>query len=197
MRVALHHHRPIADMRQQHVRDIGVILKQVPFGDAELGPERLAQVGDAHLDPPEPAQAAGGPHLVDAYHSRLRRGPALLLGLLPVGLVHERPGRQPCHLVRTPAQDGLDRGRDVGDAALGIDHGHHVHGVLHQRAEPLLPAQHLVLGRLQPVARPGQGLGHEDAHGGGVQDGGDLPRRGVTNQERRQVRGQERGQEDQ
>ena len=45
----------------------------------------VQQVGDAHLDPAEPTQAAGGPHLVDMHDSRLERGPGLLgLGRLPV-----------------------------------------------------------------------------------------------------------------
>ena len=49
VRIPLHHHRAIADVRQQHRRDVGVVLNQVALGDAALGPERLAQVREAHL----------------------------------------------------------------------------------------------------------------------------------------------------
>ena len=49
VRVALHHHRAVADVRQQHRRDVGVVLNQVALGDPALGPERLAQVRQAHL----------------------------------------------------------------------------------------------------------------------------------------------------
>ena len=44
VRVALHHHRAVADVRQQHRRDVGVVLDQIALGDAELGPERLARL---------------------------------------------------------------------------------------------------------------------------------------------------------
>ena len=43
--IALHHHRPIDQVRQQHRRDVGVVLQQVALGEAELGPERLVEVG--------------------------------------------------------------------------------------------------------------------------------------------------------
>ena len=47
--IAPHDHRAIADVRQQHRRDIGVVLNQRALGDAELGPERLAKVGQPHF----------------------------------------------------------------------------------------------------------------------------------------------------
>ena len=42
LRVALHHHRAVAQVRQQDRRDVGVVLDQVALGDAQLGPEGLA-----------------------------------------------------------------------------------------------------------------------------------------------------------
>ena len=36
-------------MRQQHVRDVGVVLQQVALGQAELRPEHLAEVGQTDL----------------------------------------------------------------------------------------------------------------------------------------------------
>src|SRR5262245_49667604 len=44
VRIALHHHRAIVDVREQYIRDIGVVLNEIAFRDAEGGPERLAQV---------------------------------------------------------------------------------------------------------------------------------------------------------
>ena len=38
-------------MRQQHVRDVGVVLQQIAFGEPELGPEDLAEVGEPDLLP--------------------------------------------------------------------------------------------------------------------------------------------------
>ena len=32
VRVALHHHRAVSDVRQQRLRDVGVVLQQVAFG---------------------------------------------------------------------------------------------------------------------------------------------------------------------
>ena len=49
VRIALHHHRAVADVRQQDVRDVGVVLNQAALRDAALRPERLAQVGQPHL----------------------------------------------------------------------------------------------------------------------------------------------------
>ena len=51
VRVALHHHRAIAQVRQQHVGDVGVVLQQVALGEAELRPEELAEVGEPDLLP--------------------------------------------------------------------------------------------------------------------------------------------------
>ena len=49
VRIPLHHHRAVADVRQQHRRDVGVVLNQVAFGDPELRPERLAQIREPDL----------------------------------------------------------------------------------------------------------------------------------------------------
>ena len=51
VRVPLHHHRAVADVRQQDRRDVGVVLDQVALGDAELGPEQLVEVGERDLAP--------------------------------------------------------------------------------------------------------------------------------------------------
>ena len=47
--IALHHHRAVGEVRQQHRRDVGVVLEQVALGDAERGPERLVEVGELDL----------------------------------------------------------------------------------------------------------------------------------------------------
>src|SRR5581483_6809302 len=49
VRVPLHHHRAIADVRQQHRRDVGVVLQQVAFRQLQLGPEDLAKVAETDL----------------------------------------------------------------------------------------------------------------------------------------------------
>ena len=36
VRIALHHHRAVAQVRQQAGRDVRVVLEQVALGDAEL-----------------------------------------------------------------------------------------------------------------------------------------------------------------
>ena len=41
VRIALHHHRAVAEVRQQHGRHVRVVLEQVALRDPELGPERL------------------------------------------------------------------------------------------------------------------------------------------------------------
>ena len=46
VRVALHDHRAIAEVRQQHVRHVGVVLQQVALREPELRPEDLAKVGE-------------------------------------------------------------------------------------------------------------------------------------------------------
>ena len=47
--VAAHDHGAIADVREQHRRDIGVVLDQRALGDAEVRPEKLTQVRQPHL----------------------------------------------------------------------------------------------------------------------------------------------------
>ena len=49
MRVAFHHHRAVADVRQQDVGNVGVVLQQVALGQPELGPEDLAEIREADL----------------------------------------------------------------------------------------------------------------------------------------------------
>jgi hypothetical protein len=51
MRVPLHDHRPVPDVRQQDRGDVGVVLNQVALGDAELGPERLVEIGERNVTP--------------------------------------------------------------------------------------------------------------------------------------------------
>jgi hypothetical protein len=47
VRIALHHHRAVTDVRQQDVGDVGVVLEQIALGQAEIGPKNLPQIGDA------------------------------------------------------------------------------------------------------------------------------------------------------
>ena len=49
VRIALHHHRAVAEVRQQHVGHVGVVLEQIALGEAELRPEDLAEVGEPDL----------------------------------------------------------------------------------------------------------------------------------------------------
>ena len=46
VRVALHHHRAIDDVRQQHGRNVDVILNEISLGNAQLGPEELVEVSE-------------------------------------------------------------------------------------------------------------------------------------------------------
>ena len=46
--ITLHNHCAVRQMRQQYRSDIGVILKQVAFGDSQLGPECLPEVGELY-----------------------------------------------------------------------------------------------------------------------------------------------------
>ena len=49
MRVAFHDHRAVTQVRQEYRRDVGVILEQIAFGEAQLGPENLPEVGESDL----------------------------------------------------------------------------------------------------------------------------------------------------
>jgi hypothetical protein len=49
VRIALHHHRTIDEVRQERRCDVGVILQEIALGQAELGPEDLAQIGETHF----------------------------------------------------------------------------------------------------------------------------------------------------
>ena len=61
-------------------------------------------------------------------------------------LVDPTPAEQ---VRRVPAQDGLRGGGDEADARVGVEHGDHVAGVVHQRGEaPLTRRPGLVLGDL-------------------------------------------------
>ena len=44
VRIALHDHRPVPDVRQEHGRDVRVVGEQVAFRQAELRPERLREI---------------------------------------------------------------------------------------------------------------------------------------------------------
>ena len=48
VRIALHHHRPIAQVQQKDFRHRVVIAKQVPFRDPQLRPEQFSQVRQPH-----------------------------------------------------------------------------------------------------------------------------------------------------
>ena len=45
VRIPLHDHRAIADVRQEHRGDVRVVLNQIAFRDAEVRPEQLVEVG--------------------------------------------------------------------------------------------------------------------------------------------------------
>jgi hypothetical protein len=43
VRIALHYHRAILQVRQQDRRNIGIILQQIPLGDSALRPGELVE----------------------------------------------------------------------------------------------------------------------------------------------------------
>ena len=45
MRIALHNHRAIDQVGQQHRRDIGIELKQIAFGYSQIRPKYFTQIG--------------------------------------------------------------------------------------------------------------------------------------------------------
>lgn len=47
--IPLHHHRAIGDVREQQRGHVGVVLDQVAFGDAALGPEQFVEVGEPDI----------------------------------------------------------------------------------------------------------------------------------------------------
>ena len=47
--IATHRERPIAQVRDEHLGDRGVVVDQVALGDPEVGPEQLVEVGQFHL----------------------------------------------------------------------------------------------------------------------------------------------------
>ena len=54
VRITLHHHRAISEVRQQYRRNIRIILQQIALGDSLL-PEELLEIGQlkfapSHLD---------------------------------------------------------------------------------------------------------------------------------------------------
>src|SRR5207237_3723498 len=49
VRIPLHHHRAVADVRQERAGDVGVVLEKIAFRDTEIGPENLSQVGEANF----------------------------------------------------------------------------------------------------------------------------------------------------
>ncbi len=53
VRIPLHHHRAVLDVRQERPGDVRVVLEQVAFGQAQLGPEHLAEVGEPDFLPLE------------------------------------------------------------------------------------------------------------------------------------------------
>src|SRR2546422_847014 len=59
VRVAPHHHGAVADVGEEGRRDIDVVADEIALGDAEGGPEELAEIGELH-----PAFAERDEHLV-------------------------------------------------------------------------------------------------------------------------------------
>jgi len=60
--VALHDHRPVGEVRQAHVRDVGVVLQEIALAQPERRPERLVEVREPDLavgDPDEDSLPAG------------------------------------------------------------------------------------------------------------------------------------------
>ena len=47
--IAFHHHRAIADVRQEHRRNVGVVLDQITLGDPLLLPEQLVEIGEPNV----------------------------------------------------------------------------------------------------------------------------------------------------
>src|SRR6266567_6577279 len=45
IRITLHYHRAILKMRQQHMRNIRVILNQISLGDFQFRPEEFCKIG--------------------------------------------------------------------------------------------------------------------------------------------------------
>ncbi len=68
VRIALHDHGAIADVRQQHRRDAQVVADEVALGEAERGPERLGQVGEGGL-----AVAEGDDGAIEVPRDDVRR----------------------------------------------------------------------------------------------------------------------------
>ncbi len=68
VRIPLHDHRPIFDVRKQRVGDVRVVLQQIAFRQPKLGPEDLPQIGQAHF-----ALADGKHHVVLVARDRQRR----------------------------------------------------------------------------------------------------------------------------
>ena len=46
--IALHHHGPVGQMRQQNRGDVNIELEKVGLGNSEIRPEDFAQIGQAH-----------------------------------------------------------------------------------------------------------------------------------------------------
>ena len=49
LRISFHDHRPVTNVRQQHGRDVDVVLNECALGDLQLRPEQLAQVREPNL----------------------------------------------------------------------------------------------------------------------------------------------------
>ena len=49
VRITLHHHRAVLQVRQQQRGHVGVILNQIALGDFEFRPEKLIQVGEPYF----------------------------------------------------------------------------------------------------------------------------------------------------
>ena len=73
IRISFHHHGPIAEVRQEYWRNIGVILQQIALGNSKIGPERFLQIGQFDLLVAELelnfVMVAGQINLRDAFNS--------------------------------------------------------------------------------------------------------------------------------
>jgi hypothetical protein len=140
---------------------------------------RIGQQVGGHRLHRQPAPAVGrDPQLAGPGHPGLERGmgeedahPRRVVGMDDVA---ERLVRQGLEIVR---QQALRRRRDVGDAAVLVDHGDQVRSVLHQRAEARLAAARGGA-RLEPdVVEGGDPLAEQHQHGEQHRAAGERARR--------------------
>src|SRR5207248_2845924 len=71
VRVAPHHHGAVAEVGEEDGGEVDVVADEVALGDAERGPEELAEIGELH-----PALAERDQHLVLVARDHPAGGPA-------------------------------------------------------------------------------------------------------------------------